>query len=132
MAERTPGHSPTCFVCGFLGVTVHAADGHATAELTPGENLMGPPGTAHGGLTAALFDEVLGAAVVSLTGATMTAHLEVDYRRPWPLGTRGLFTATAAWAGERKLRATAELRDPDGLLLAEGHGIWVVARGHAG
>ena len=129
---NAPGHSDTCFVCGFLGVDVTAHNGRATAEMQPDDRFTGPPGTVHGGVAAAVFDEVLGSAVVSLTGASMTAHLEIDYRRPWPLGTLGRFNAVAEWVGERKLQATAELRDADGTLLAEGHGIWVVPRGHTG
>jgi uncharacterized protein (TIGR00369 family) len=127
-----PGHSDTCFVCGFLGVDVTVEGGRATAEVLPDERLTGPPGTVHGGLTAAVFDELLGAAVVSMTGGSMTAHLEIDYRRPWLLGRLGRFGASAEWVGERKLQATAELRDADGVLLAEGRGLWVVARGHVG
>ena len=46
----------------------------------------GPPGCVHGGYVAATFDELLGAAQ-SLSGTQgMTAHLEVDYRSPTPLG----------------------------------------------
>ena len=125
----TPGHAPDCFVCGFLGIEVEVADGRAVADLLLDSRFTGPAAFAHGGITAALFDELLGAAVCDLTATALTAHLEVDYRRPWPIGAPARMTAQAAWSGERKIAATAELVGADGTVLAESRGLWVVARG---
>ena len=56
-------------------------------RVTFGSAYEGPPGCVHGGYVAAAFDELLGA-TQSLSGTQgMTAHLEVDYRRPTPLNT---------------------------------------------
>lgn len=124
----TPGHTAACFVCGFLGVEVEVAGGRATADLLLDSRFTGPPSFVHGGVTSALFDELLGAAVCDRTGGAMTAHLEIDYRRPWPVGTPARMTAQAGWAGERKLHATAELVAADGMVLAEARGLWIVLR----
>lgn len=129
-------HSPDCFVCGFLGVDVRVGaeaggPGHAAADLLLDHRFTGPPGMVHGGAIAAVFDELLGAAVLDLTPRAFTAHLEIDYRAPWPLGTAARMTAVVAWLGERKLDARAELRTADaaGTLLCEARGLWIVPRG---
>jgi len=60
----------------------------------------GPPGCAHGGVVAGLFDEVMGAGQ-RLSGwpGGMTAKMTVKYRQPTPLGTGLLFRA---WVGEQR------------------------------
>lgn len=126
----TPGHSPDCFVCGRsgMGVEVTVADGTAAADLLFTDGVTGPPGLVHGGVTSAIFDELLGAAASDLVGRCMTAHLEVDYRRPWPLGEPARMTVRAEQVGERKLDVTGELVDSGGQVLAESRGLWIVPR----
>jgi acyl-coenzyme A thioesterase PaaI-like protein len=64
----------------------HVGD-RIVCDVTFGPAYEGPPGCVHGGYVAGAFDELLGAAQ-SLSGTQgMTAHLEVDYRRPTPLNT---------------------------------------------
>jgi uncharacterized protein (TIGR00369 family) len=103
-------------------------DGVHVLEAVLDERWEGPVGHAHGGVTAALFDQVLGDAVTDVVPGAMTARLCVDFRRPWPLGVRGTFRGTTERVSERKLDAAAELRAPDGTLLAEARGLWVVPR----
>ena len=124
----TPGHSPGCFVCGVLGVDVQVADGRAYADLLLDERFTGPPTFVHGGVISALLDELLGAAVCDHAPEAMTAHLEVDYRRPWPIGEPARMTGQAEWVSERKLLATGELVGQDGRVIAEARGLWVVPR----
>ena len=123
------GHSPACFVCGLLGIEVRVAGGRAEAELLLDDRFTGPPPYAHGGAISAFFDEVMGAAVHDRAEAAMTAHLEVDFRRPWPVGEPARMTAQARALGDRKLLVTGELTDRAGELLAEARGLWVVPRG---
>jgi len=47
----------------------------------------GPPGRVHGGLVAALLDEVVGVAAFAAGAPGMTASLSVRYRRATPHGT---------------------------------------------
>lgn len=122
------GHSPDCFVCGRLGVEVQVGDGEAYADLLLTDGVTGPASLIHGGVTSAIFDEVLGAAAGDAAFGAMTARLEVDYRRPWPLGEPARMTARAERVGERKLLVTGELTGSDGACLAEARGIWVVPR----
>ena len=124
----TPGHTPDCFVCGVLGVDVRVADGRAFADLLLDERFTGPPTFVHGGVISALLDELLGAAVCVHTPKAMTAHLEVDYRRPWPIGEPARMAGQAERVSERKLLATGELVGQDGKVFAEARGLWVVPR----
>lgn len=123
-----PGHTPECFVCGLLGVDVQVADGRAFAEVVLDRRFTGPPTFVHGGIIAALLDEVLGVAVCMHTARALTAHLEVDFRRPWLVGEPALLTGQAEWAGERKLHARGAITGLDGQMIAEGHGVWIVPR----
>ena len=122
------GHPSECFVCGLLGIDVHVDEGRASAELVLDARVTGPPPFTHGGAISALFDEVLGAAAHDRAPASMTAHLEIDFRRPWPVGEWARMTAQSRQLGEHKLLVTGELSDAEGELFAEARGMWVVPR----
>ena len=103
------------------------------ATVTLGAFHEGPAGHVHGGATAAVFDQVFGEGVLHVAGRrAMTAHLEVDYRRPWPLGVSGLFRARIEQISERKFTVEGELEGPDGTRFAEARGLWVALRVEAG
>jgi acyl-coenzyme A thioesterase PaaI-like protein len=57
----------------------------ARCTLTPAHG--GPPGRAHGGLVAALLDEVVGVAAFAAGAPGMTASITVRLRRPTPQDT---------------------------------------------
>lgn len=79
------------------------------ARVTFGPAYEGPPGCVHGGFVAAAFDEVLGA-TQSLSGQQgMTAHLEIDYRSPTPLGEALRMRGWLDRTDGRKIWARAEL-----------------------
>ena len=60
-------------------------DGSVSARITLGLPYQGPPGCVHGGMSALMLDHLFGFANhwVGLRG--MTAHYEIDYRKPTPL-----------------------------------------------
>lgn len=79
------------------------------ARVTFGPAYEGPPGCVHGGFVAAVFDELLGA-TQSLSGTQgMTAHLEVDYRSPTPLGEELVLHGWLESTEGRKIWARATL-----------------------
>jgi acyl-coenzyme A thioesterase PaaI-like protein len=80
----------------------------------------------HGGVLPLLFDSVFGM-VIHATGRPIsrTAFLHVDYRKVTPIDT--VLTARG-WLREaqgRKAFVNAELRNPDGDLLAEANGLMI-------
>jgi acyl-coenzyme A thioesterase PaaI-like protein len=80
----------------------------------------------HGGVLPLLFDSVFGM-VIHAAGRPIsrTAYLHVEYRKVTPINT----TLTArGWIREaegRKAFVNAELRDPEGNLLAEANGLMI-------
>ncbi|MCG5432150.1 PaaI family thioesterase [Mycobacterium sp. MYCO198283] len=80
----------------------------------------------HGGVLPLMFDSVFGM-VIHATGRPIsrTAFLHVDYRRVTPIDTPLRIAGWLENAEGRKGFVRAELRDPDGNLCAEAHGLMV-------
>lgn len=78
----------------------------------------------HGGVLPLLFDSVFGM-VIHAAGRPIsrTAYLHVDYRKVTPIDVELTATGRITEAQGRKAFVTAELRDPDGNLLAEANGL---------
>jgi acyl-coenzyme A thioesterase PaaI-like protein len=57
-------------------------------EVIFGDLCIGPPGFAHGGAIASVFDEGMGATAWLNAHKVMTAKLEVSYLKPVPLNTK--------------------------------------------
>ncbi|MGH9171028.1 MAG: PaaI family thioesterase [Acidimicrobiales bacterium] len=134
-AGLDPGHfvaySPVSGACNAIAPPVrfalveHEASRPAIAgEVTFGPAYEGPPGHVHGGLLAAMFDELLGFAQLS---PGFTATLTVRYFRPVPLGKRLQLAANVDRVEGRKrwLKGTCSL---EGELLAEAEGLFIAPR----
>jgi acyl-coenzyme A thioesterase PaaI-like protein len=89
--------------------------------------LQGPPGHAHGGSTAALLDEVMGAAAWNRRDNLLAVHLEYDFRRPIPLGQEVLATGWVRADGNRSVRVAAEIRLENGEVAVQATGVFAVA-----
>jgi acyl-coenzyme A thioesterase PaaI-like protein len=78
-------------------------------RVTLGKSFAGPPGAVHGGVLAGLLDEMVGhVAQLAAPGAiAVTATLMTRFRRPTPLATPLLFTATVEPRSTRRFRAVA-------------------------
>lgn len=100
------------------------ADYHITGEATFGPAYEGPPGHVHGGMIAAMFDELLGFAQLS---PGFTAYLHVNYRKPTPLDTE---LSLVAWTGsvdgrKRIMRGECYAND---VLLTDAEGLFIAPR----
>ena len=98
------------------------SDYHVTGTVTFGPAYEGPPGHVHGGLVAAMFDELLGFAQLS---PGFTAYLHVNYRRPTPLNTELHLVSWVESLERRKRIVKGEcylgdtmLTDAEGLFIA--------------
>ncbi|MGY1617158.1 PaaI family thioesterase [Geodermatophilus sp. SYSU D00691] len=106
------------------------ADGGIVAETVLGLAYEGPPGYLHGGVSGLLLDQVLGSAAIAAGLWGMTAHLELDYRRPVPLDTPVVLRARVVEdAGRRTVVAgtIALAAEPDRALV-EARGVFVSPR----
>ncbi|UXA18529.1 PaaI family thioesterase [Mycobacterium sp. SMC-4] len=106
-------------------VTTFESDG-VELEVEFSRFSVGGNNAVHGGVLPLLFDSVFGM-VIHATGRPIsrTAFLHVDYRKVTPIDT--VLTARG-WVREaqgRKAFVNAELRHPDGSLLAEANGLMI-------
>jgi acyl-coenzyme A thioesterase PaaI-like protein len=70
------------------------------------EHHQGAPGLAHGGVISAAVDEGMGYLLWLVESPAVTAHLEVDFRRPVPVGSRLELQARLEGVTGRKIRAS--------------------------
>lgn len=122
-----------CYVCGSsnphgIGLSWYSDDAntiHSDFKLDQAQ--QGPPGHAHGGASAAILDEAMGAAVWRSGFNVAVVNLEINYKRPLPLGQPLKLEARFTERKERKIYATGEIRLPDGTIAVSGTGIYVEA-----
>ena len=130
--KKLPEHG-SCFVCGTqnphsIGITWYQAeDGSIHAEIVFTEAHQGPPGHAHGGASAAVLDEAMGAAVWRAGYSVASVNLEINYSKPLPLGQTVSITARIAEIQPRKILTTSEIRLSNGVVAVTGRGIYVEA-----
>jgi uncharacterized protein (TIGR00369 family) len=82
-----------CFACGSLNVhglhlELHAGGDRCWTELVLDRRFEGWEGIAHGGIVCTILDEVMAWALVDHDLWGFTARLNVDFRRPVPIGRR--------------------------------------------
>jgi acyl-coenzyme A thioesterase PaaI-like protein len=87
---------------------------------------VGGNSAVHGGVLPLLFDQLFGM-VVHAAGRPIsrTAFLHVDYRKVTPIDTPLLVRGRIDSVEGRKAFTSAELTDPDGVVLAEARGLMV-------
>ncbi len=97
---------------------------HIEGDVCFGPAYEGPPGHVHGGLIAAMFDELLGFAQ---QGPGFTATLTIRYLRPTPLNRHLKLRAAVERVDGRKrtIRGSCEV---DGTVLAEAEGLFIAPR----
>lgn len=102
-------------------------DGSIRAALSLGEPHQGPPGHAHGGALAALVDEAMGAAAWAGGYRVVAANLNLNYRRPVPLGTEIRVCGQIERVEGRKVYTTGVITLPDGTAAMEATGLFIEA-----
>ncbi|HIE39508.1 MAG TPA: PaaI family thioesterase [Anaerolineales bacterium] len=122
-------NSRMCFVCGRqnpVGLKMDFYEdpeaGQVRAEFVVPEDYQGYPGVVHGGIVAAILDEVAGRAVLiggSEENLMVTLRLTIRYRRPTPTGTPLTAVGWVRQAGGVGARVSGEIRLPDGAVTAE-------------
>jgi acyl-coenzyme A thioesterase PaaI-like protein len=92
---------------------------------TPDETHVGFPGVTHGGLIAAVLDDVMGRVAVLRRRWVVTARMEVRYRSASPLGTPLRFEAWATRHRRMSMHAEARALLPDATVVAESSGTFL-------
>jgi uncharacterized protein (TIGR00369 family) len=122
-------NSRMCFICGLqnpVGLKMAFYGDPETqevrSELTVPDAYQGYPGVVHGGIVAAILDEVSGRAVMlhgSDEDMMATLRLTVRYRRPTPTETPLTAVGWVERVGGMGARVAGEIRLSDGTVTAE-------------
>ncbi len=126
-------NSRNCFVCGLanrygLAMSFYEdGDRRVVAEIEVPERYQGFPGVVHGGIQAAMLDEVAGrAAMVNDPNRFfMTAKMTVRYRRPVPVEEPLKLIGEIVKDRGRVYTANARILLPDGSVGAEAEATMV-------
>jgi acyl-coenzyme A thioesterase PaaI-like protein len=130
---KPQANSRKCFVCGLenpFGLHLRfyeSAPGEVTVNYTVPEHFQGYPGVVHGGIVAAMLDEVCGRAHMGGDQPRFmyTARLEVRYRQNVPVGQPLRIVGRAARSKGRTATAVGEIYGPGDVLLAEADALLV-------
>lgn len=106
-------HFEDCFVSGNwnplgIGIAVHREGDEAVATVTLGPAYEGAPERSHGGIVAAIFDDVLGYLLRFLQQPAYTGELTVRYLAPTPIQQPLEFRARVERVEGRKIDAIGE------------------------
>ena len=120
-------NSKHCFVCGLdskVGLKLRFDDNgmdEVQALYTAGEEYQGYPGVVHGGIVAAILDELGGRTTMAgdPDRFMMTAKIEIRYRKPVPTETQLTLVGRLLKDQGRLAIAHSEIRLPDGTVAAE-------------
>lgn len=87
---------------------------------------VGGNGAVHGGVIPLLFDDMFGITCHYAGRAiSRTAYLKVNYRKITPFDVELVAESRVDRIEDRKTFITAELRDPDGAVLADAEGLMI-------
>lgn len=93
-----------------------------------GSKTMGPPGHVHGGAMAATLDEAMGAAAWMNDHRCVAAAIKVNFVAMLPVETETVVEAHIDRVEGRKIHLRSSLTDPNGKIVAEGTGLFIVLR----
>lgn len=126
-------HFPECVVSGKanpmgIGIDVRREGEEAVANVVLGAAFEGAPRRAHGGVTAAIFDDVMGYVLALHRVPAYTGRLTVSYRARVPIGEALEVRAQLARRADRKLTISAEMRlegSEDHPVIADAEGLFI-------
>jgi acyl-coenzyme A thioesterase PaaI-like protein len=93
-------------------------------SFTVTEHHQGAPGLAHGGVISAAVDEGMGFLLWLVQSPAVTAHLEVDFRRPLPVGSELELDGRVDRVDGRKIFASMQGR-LDGEVVVEAKALYL-------
>jgi uncharacterized protein (TIGR00369 family) len=131
----TSKYQPTasqCFVCGrdnLYGLHLRFLEdeqGEVTAEYVVPERYQSYPGVVHGGIVAAMLDEVAGRVFMhgDANRFMYTVKLSIRYRKPVPIGKLLTIKGHALRDTGRVGMASSQILDAQSNLLAEADAVY--------
>ncbi len=128
--------SKHCFVCGIenpWGLKAKFFDlvnGDTAGIYTPDESYQSYPGRQHGGITAAILDEVMGRTINLAQPEVwgVTVELSIRYQKPVTLDGRLTAVGRVTHDNRRLFETAGELYLPDGQIAATATGRYIKMR----
>src|SRR4051812_31754903 len=124
------GTFPDCVVSGDanpmgLDVQFFREGDEAVSRVVLGPAFEGAPNRAHGGVVAAVFDDLMGFVLTIHESPAYTAELTVRYKRPTPVGEEIEFRARLVNRRGRRLQIEAEATDAAATKIATAVGLFI-------
>jgi acyl-coenzyme A thioesterase PaaI-like protein len=124
-----PSHYNRCFGCGQdhptgLHMHVRGSKNRVEGSFLVTEHHQGAPGLAHGGVIAAAVDEAMGFLIYLLAAPAVTGKLEVNYRKPVPVGSKLELVTWVERIEDRKIYANLT-GTIDGVVHVEASSIYI-------
>ena len=132
--KATQNISRHCMVCGIdnpfgLKARFHeTTDNEVVALFHPQQCHQSYPNVTHGGISAAILDEVIGRAIMAFYDRStfgVTVELSVKYRRPVPYGCELKAIGRITEDNGRLFAGTGEIYLPDGTLAVTAEGTYM-------
>ncbi len=128
--DELPPHQPNCFGCGprnqsGLHLRCHLTEDGVGGRFTLTKAHEGGPGIAHGGVVAAVLDDLFGYLLYRTGKPMVTVRLEIDYRRPIALDVEYVAAARIESQQGRKVWCAGSLSDGAGGVVAEARGLFL-------
>lgn len=112
---------------GFGAQFYTDGSGGIVGKVVVDESKQGPLGYVHGGASAALVDEVMGASAWFAGYRVVAVNLSFNLRNAVPLNVELILRGRVERKEGRKIFTTGELILPDGRVAVEGQGIFIEA-----
>jgi acyl-coenzyme A thioesterase PaaI-like protein len=124
------GHFTECVVSGEsnplgIGIEVRREGEEAVAHVNLGAAFEGAPLRAHGGVVAAIFDDVMGYVLLVKRVPAFTGRLSVTYLAPTPVQSDLVARAWLARREDRKLWMESSLSTDDGSVIATAEALFI-------
>ena len=108
-----------------LHLQYHLAGERVVTSWVPGEEHAGFPGFVHGGLIAAVLDDVMGRCSVLHRRWMVTGRYETRFREVAPLGTALRVEGWITRMTRRAMQAASSMTLEDGTIVAEATGTYL-------
>lgn len=126
-------HFAECVVSGTanpmgIAIKVRRDGDEAVADFNLGAAFEGAPQRAHGGVVAAIFDDVMGYVLVVHRTPAYTGRLTINYRAPVPMGQDMTVRARLHERSGRKLSMRAEMTlaaDPSHPVICDAEALFI-------
>ena len=93
-----------------------------------GAKTMGPPGHVHGGAMAATLDEAMGAVCWMNGHKVVAATITINFLAMLPIETETIVEARIEKIDGRKVQLRSSIKNPSGLVVTEGSGLFIVLK----